>query len=130
MTVRYGVEVTGVCRICGRSETTTEMHHIISQARINKMTAKELDHLLPGVIRVSDKPLQRGLTIEGKRSLAVEKMPGNIVELCGGCHDMTTASESFFRYQSADAAPKESQATGTALMAQPVTRDTILQMFG
>jgi hypothetical protein len=101
MTIRYGVEISGSCRICGRSETITEMHHIISRGRVKKMSEKELHHLLPGVIRSSDTPLSRGLTIDEIRILIIEKLPGNIVELCGGCHDMTKASESYFKRQMA-----------------------------
>ena len=62
MTERYGVPVTGVCRIC-RSEGYTEMHHIISQAKIKKLCR---DDLLTN--------------------------PGNIVELCRECHDLTDSS--------------------------------------
>ena len=36
MEKRYGVKVTGTCRICG-FEGKTEMHHIISQARCKKI---------------------------------------------------------------------------------------------
>ncbi len=63
MTKRYGVEVTGVCRICG-AEGYTEMHHIISQARCKKI---------------------------GKEDW-ITNNSGNIVELCRSCHDHTTAS--------------------------------------
>lgn len=62
MTKRYGVEVTGICRICS-FEGYTEMHHIISQARCIKLGRDDL---------ISN--------------------PGNIVELCKPCHDQTTAS--------------------------------------
>ena len=66
MEERYGVEVTGKCRICG-FEGKTEMHHIISQAKIAKLKRPDL------------------LT-----------NPGNIVELCLECHDWTDATI-FFR---------------------------------
>jgi hypothetical protein len=62
MTDRYGVTVTGSCRICGH-EGYTEMHHIISQARCRKL---------------------------GREDWITN--PGNIVELCKPCHDQTTAS--------------------------------------
>lgn len=65
MEKRYGVEVTGTCRICG-FEGKTEMHHIISQARCKKI---------------------------GKDDWI--KNEGNIVELCKKCHDNTTASMAF-----------------------------------
>ncbi len=63
MVKRYGVEVTGVCRICG-SNGYTEMHHIISQARCRKLGREDW----------------------------INNNPGNIVELCKTCHDQTTAS--------------------------------------
>ena len=66
MEERYGVEVKGVCRICG-FVGRTEMHHIISQAKIAKI---------------------------GKPELLTN--PGNIVELCLECHDLTDSSI-FFR---------------------------------
>ena len=62
MVERYGVEVTGVCKIC-KAEGYTEMHHIISQAKIDKLGREDL------------------------RTNA-----GNIVELCKECHDLTDSS--------------------------------------
>jgi hypothetical protein len=62
MEKRYGVEVTGTCRICG-FEGKTEIHHIISQSKIAKINRPEL------------------LT-----------NPGNLVELCLECHDLTDSS--------------------------------------
>ena len=59
---RFGVEVTGVCKICN-FEGYTEMHHIISQHRCRKIGRPELI-----------------------------KSSGNIVELCYECHNNTTAS--------------------------------------
>ena len=59
---RYGVPVTGSCRICGDTGYT-EMHHIISQERCMKI---------------------------GREDWITN--PGNIVELCKSCHDNTTAS--------------------------------------
>ena len=35
MEERHGVEVTGVCKIC-QAKGETEMHHIISQSKIEK----------------------------------------------------------------------------------------------
>lgn len=66
MEKRYGVEVTGTCRICG-AEGMTEMHHIISQAKAKKIDREDL---------ITN--------------------PGNIVELCLECHDLTDSSI-FFR---------------------------------
>ena len=62
MVERYGVEVTGVCKIC-ETEGTTEMHHIISQSKIEKLNRPDL------------------LT-----------NPNNIIELCKQCHHWTDAS--------------------------------------
>lgn len=62
MEKRYGVEVLGLCKICG-FEGKTEMHHIISQAKIEKI---------------------------GKPELLTN--PGNIIELCLECHDLTDSS--------------------------------------
>ena len=56
---RYGVLVTGVCRICS-SRGKTEIHHIISQSVISKIERPDL------------------LT-----------NPGNLVELCKACHRLT-----------------------------------------
>jgi len=66
MEKRYGVEVTGVCRIC-QTDGFTEMHHIISQAKAKKL---------------------------GREDLLTN--PGNIVELCIECHELTDSSI-FFR---------------------------------
>ena len=60
---------TGICRICEYSGYT-EWHHIISQHHARKTN----QHLLL-------------------------RNPGNIVELCKGCHDQTTASKSRYLYQ-------------------------------
>jgi hypothetical protein len=62
MEERYGKEVTGVCKIC-EAEGKTEMHHIISQSKIEKMERPDL------------------LT-----------NPGNLIELCIPCHDLTDSS--------------------------------------
>lgn len=62
MMSRYGVEITGQCRICNATGPT-EMHHIISQWRCDLIGKPEL-----------------------------KKSPGNIVELCLECHSETTAS--------------------------------------
>ena len=61
MATRYGVEVTGKCRICGK-RGKTEMHHIISQAMSDKIGKEEL-----------------------------KTNPGNIVELCVPCHKLTSS---------------------------------------
>jgi len=62
MEERHGVEVTGVCKIC-KDEGKTEMHHIISQSKIEKMNRPDL------------------LT-----------NPDNIIELCKTCHNWTDSS--------------------------------------
>ena len=67
MVERYGVEVTGVCKIC-KAEGYTEMHHIISQSKINKMNQPDL------------------LT-----------NPNNIIELCKRCHNATD-SHLYYRW--------------------------------
>ncbi|SVB37161.1 uncharacterized protein METZ01_LOCUS190015, partial [marine metagenome] len=59
MATRYGVEVTGKCRICG-AEGMTQLHHIVSVSVIEKIGQPEL------------------LTNSG-----------NIVELCLECHKLT-----------------------------------------
>ena len=59
MATRYGVEVTGKCRICG-AEGKTQMHHIVSVSVIEKISQPDL---------LSN--------------------PGNIVELCLECHKLT-----------------------------------------
>lgn len=60
---RYGKEVQGKCSICG-FEGYTEMHHIISRAKIEKINRPDL-----------------------------MKNEGNLVELCKPCHDLTDSSE-------------------------------------
>jgi hypothetical protein len=60
---------TGVCRICGK-RGYTEWHHIISQHHARKT---------------------------GQRALITN--PGNVVEVCKGCHSQTTASKSRYLYE-------------------------------
>ena len=62
MAKRYGKEVTGVCSIC-KSEGYTEMHHIISRSKIEKIQKPDL-----------------------------LKNPDNLIELCKDCHDLTDSS--------------------------------------
>jgi hypothetical protein len=62
MAERYGIEVTGVCKIC-EAEGKTEMHHIISQSKIKMIERPELT-----------------------------TNPANIIELCKKCHDLTDSS--------------------------------------
>jgi hypothetical protein len=62
MTERYKVEVTGVCKIC-EAEGETEMHHIISQSKIEKLERPDL------------------LT-----------NPNNLIELCKQCHLWTDSA--------------------------------------
>ena len=68
MVKRYGKEVTGVCTICG-NVGKTEMHHIISQSKIGKLQPGNHNY---------DQNLKTN--------------PGNLVELCVPCHDMTDHS--------------------------------------
>lgn len=60
---RYGKIVNNKCTICG-FEGYTEMHHIISKSKIEKIGRKDLLN-----------------------------NPGNIIELCRECHDLTDSSE-------------------------------------
>jgi len=62
MEERYGKEVTGVCKIC-EAEGKTEMHHIISQSKIENL---------------------------GRTDLLTN--PNNIIELCKTCHNWTDSS--------------------------------------
>ena len=91
---RYGIaEYTGKCRICGREGESTELHHIISRNQIKKASKKDLWHLIPGIIRSGIPILQDNPPIEELRKYAIHNLPGNIVEICGGCHDMTRSSD-------------------------------------
>ena len=100
MKKRYDKDVTGECKICGRSNLPTEMHHIISRGQINRASKVDLHYLSPGLIRA-------GLTleeineieVEELRKLIINKLPSNIIELCGGCHDLTASSEKWRRNQ-------------------------------
>ena len=62
---RYGKEITEICTICGY-EGKTEIHHIIGQARIDRI-----------------KPHQHGGNLDLKNN------QGNLIELCVPCHDLT-----------------------------------------
>ena len=81
MEERHGVEVTGVCKIC-KDEGKTEMHHIISQSKIEKMNRPDL------------------LT-----------NPDNIIELCKPCH-MATDSHIFMRLHWHQEQKKKKQKSG------------------
>ena len=97
---RYGKFPTTVCSICGRENQATEMHHIISRKQINSASAIDLHHLAPGLIR-------SGLTyeevdnadIDSLRIMIINHLPQNIIELCGGCHDLTEASDKWLKSQ-------------------------------
>ena len=65
---RYGKEITGICTIC-KYEGRTEIHHIISQAKIKTL-----------------KPNQHGGNLDLKNN------QGNLIELCVPCHDLTNHS--------------------------------------
>ena len=90
---RYDVEVTGICRICGREDLPTEMHHVISRNQINNASKQDLLYLVPGIIRAGTPILQSSPTVDDLRKYAINNLPGNIVELCGGCHDLTRSSD-------------------------------------
>ena len=91
---KYGIaEYTGTCRICGREAQSTEFHHIISRNQIKKASKEDLWHLIPGIIRSGIPILQEDPPIEELREYAIHNLPGNIVEICGGCHDMTRSSD-------------------------------------
>ena len=60
--IRYGKEVTGICKIC-EAEGYTEIHHIISQSKIRKLNRPDLT-----------------------------TNPNNLIELCKTCHDWTDSS--------------------------------------
>ena len=97
---KYGIaEYTGTCRICGREDESTELHHIISRNQIKKSSKEDLCHLIPGIIRSGIPILQEDPPIEELREYAIHNLPGNIVEICGGCHDMTRSSDLWRRNQ-------------------------------
>jgi len=97
---KYGIaEYTGKCRICGREGQSTELHHIISRNQIKKASKEDLWHLIPGIIRSGIPILQYNPTIEELREYAIHNLPGNIVEICGGCHDMTRSSDKWRKHQ-------------------------------
>jgi len=75
MAKRYGKEVTGVCQICG-SKGKTEIHHIISKAKIGRIKKGEHNH---------DQDLM--------------KNQGNLVELCIPCHEQTDSHVYWRWYQ-------------------------------
>ena len=97
---RYGKIVTGQCSICGRNDDPTEMHHIISRRQIKKASLVDLHYLSPGLIR-------SGLTygeiddtdIDTLRIMIINHLPQNLIELCGGCHDLTEASDKWLNSQ-------------------------------
>jgi hypothetical protein len=75
MAKRYGKEVKGVCQICG-SEGETQIHHIISRAKISRIKKGEHNH---------DRDLM--------------KNPGNLSELCIPCHEQTDSHMYWRWYQ-------------------------------
>jgi len=82
MVERFGVEVTGRCRICG-AEGRTEMHHIISASRIAKMDRVDLERLYRGVVPTSH---DTDIGFDHLRQDVLESLPANIIELCVPCH--------------------------------------------
>ena len=62
------MEIMGKCTIC-HAEGKTEIHHIISQAKIERI-----------------KPHEHGGNLDLKTN------PGNLIELCVPCHDLTSHS--------------------------------------
>ena len=77
----------------------TEMHHIISRNQIKRATKLDLLQLVPGIIRAGTPILQKDPSLEDLRNYAINNLPGNIVEVCGGCHDMTTSSDKWRKGQ-------------------------------
>ena len=75
-----------------RWEEWTEMHHIISKNQIKRANRQDLMHLAPGIIRAGT-PLNSTTTEDELRKYSVNNLPGNVVELCGGCHDLTRSSD-------------------------------------
>jgi hypothetical protein len=66
--LRYTKEITEICKICGY-EGKTEIHHIISQAKIERI-----------------KPHEHGAELD------LTNNHGNLIELCVPCHDLTSHS--------------------------------------
>jgi len=86
MAARYGVEPSNTCRICTRAVPDSEMHHIISQAKIEALERDDLEWLAVGI----DGSVQiENLDDDRLRRLVASKIPGNIAEICPRCHQMT-----------------------------------------
>jgi len=91
MVKRFGVHVTGMCRICG-AEGRTEMHHIISASRLGEMDRVDLMRLVTGLLRrrglksLDENEWHETLSDDELRKRCIEQMPTNLVELCVPCH--------------------------------------------
>jgi len=86
MAARYGVEPSNTCRICTRATPDSEMHHIISRAKIDRLERDDLEWLAVGIdgsVQIED------LDDDRLRRLVKSKIPGNIAEVCPRCHQMT-----------------------------------------
>ena len=66
--LRYTKEITEICNICGH-KGKTEIHHIISQAKIERIKSHE-----------------HGADLD------LTNNHGNLIELCVPCHDLTSHS--------------------------------------
>ena len=86
MAARYGVEPSNTCRICTRAIPDSEMHHLISQAKIDRLERDDLEWLAVGI----DGSVQiENLDDDRLRRLVASKIPGNIAEVCPRCHELT-----------------------------------------
>ena len=85
MVEAYGKPRKYSCSICGRKNLNpSEMHHIIGQFFINeRATKRDLLHLSKGLKTPVPKKL------EDLRKELINKLPGNVIELCRRCHGMT-----------------------------------------
>jgi hypothetical protein len=86
MAARYGVVPSNTCRICTRATPDSEMHHIISRAKIDRLERDDLEWLAVGIdgsVQIED------LDDDRLRRLVATKIPGNIAEVCSSCHEMT-----------------------------------------
>jgi len=90
-----------MCELCGRIDSKTEFHHIIGRAQINKLSRVDMEYLIPALVKSSGIPLMdvRRFSVEKLRYSLIHKWPNNIIEVCGGCHDLTESSDKFINYK-------------------------------